>query len=212
MALGSGEGRRSTPDLSTTAGILSGGASYARPRSLLHLWAANLPLGLACGSLARRHPEQKRRMAFGLRRCLEALDGAERPGSNAQGPAAPPLLGNGKRLLRTAEVDHRVPLYRVWREHRDAPWPTLLRFWGGPNLQVVNRSVHVSKCGAEAEERALLRRWSPPMELQQGLELGKPPPGGLSAGYNRRHGDLSGTALSAQSLPKVPLRVAYYSA
>ena len=73
----------------------------------------------------------------------------------------------GKRLLRTAEVDHRIPLYRVWREHRDAPWSTLLRFWGGPNLQVVNRSVHVSKCGAEAEERAFLRRRNPPMELGQ---------------------------------------------
>jgi len=39
------------------------------------------------------------------------------------------------RLWRTAEVDHRVPLFRVWREHRDPPWPLLLRFWGVPNLQ-----------------------------------------------------------------------------
>lgn len=65
---------------------------------------------------------------------------------------------SGKRLFKTAEVDHRVPLYRVWREHRDAPWPTLLDYWGAPNLQVVNRVVHVEKCGQEANERALSRR------------------------------------------------------
>jgi hypothetical protein len=60
----------------------------------------------------------------------------------------------GKRLLRTAEIDHRVPLYRVWREHRSAPWPDLLRFWGVPNLQVIGREVHLEKCRAEAGERA----------------------------------------------------------
>lgn len=64
---------------------------------------------------------------------------------------------SGKRLFKTAEVDHRVPLYRVWREHRHDPWPTLLAFWGVPNLQVVNRVVHTEKCGAEAAERARLR-------------------------------------------------------
>jgi len=60
----------------------------------------------------------------------------------------------GKRLLRTAEVDHQVPLYRVWREHRQTPWPDLLRFWGVPNLQVINRKAHVDKCAVEASERA----------------------------------------------------------
>jgi hypothetical protein len=65
---------------------------------------------------------------------------------------------SGKRLFKTAEVDHRVPLYRVWREHRGDPWPTLLGFWGAPNLQVVNRIVHVEKCGEEAGERARLRQ------------------------------------------------------
>ncbi|WP_018263817.1 hypothetical protein [Methylobacterium sp. WSM2598] len=64
----------------------------------------------------------------------------------------------GKRLLRSAEVDHRVPLYQVWREHRDAPWPRLLGYWGVPNLQVVNRAAHVGKCAAEAGERAAHRR------------------------------------------------------
>jgi hypothetical protein len=60
----------------------------------------------------------------------------------------------GKRLLRTAEVDHRTPLFRVWREHRDMPWPALLQFWGMPNLQVINRAVHVEKCAGEATSRA----------------------------------------------------------
>ncbi|MBX9933752.1 MAG: hypothetical protein K2Y56_19895, partial [Methylobacterium sp.] len=64
----------------------------------------------------------------------------------------------GKRLLRTAEVDHRMPLYRVWREHRGDPWPVLLGFWGTPNLQVVNRVAHVTKCIEEARERSQLRR------------------------------------------------------
>ena len=61
----------------------------------------------------------------------------------------------GKRLLRTAEVDHRVPLFEVWRDHRDRPWPALLRFWGVPNLRAINRPAHVSKSAGEASRRAL---------------------------------------------------------
>ena len=63
----------------------------------------------------------------------------------------------GKRLLRSAEVDHRLPLYRVWRDHRARPWPELLGYWGWPNLQVVNRPAHRDKNAAEAEERARAR-------------------------------------------------------
>lgn len=59
----------------------------------------------------------------------------------------------GKRLSRTAEVDHQVPLFRVWREHRDAPWPVLLGYWGTGNLQVINRDSHVAKCVAEQRQR-----------------------------------------------------------
>ena len=59
----------------------------------------------------------------------------------------------GTRLWRTAEVDHRIPLFQVWREHRDLAWPLLLRFWGVPNLQVINREVHAEKCAAEARQR-----------------------------------------------------------
>lgn len=60
----------------------------------------------------------------------------------------------GKRLLRTAEIDHREPLFRVWRQHRDMPWPDLLDFWGLPNLQVINRDAHRLKCAAEAGTRS----------------------------------------------------------
>jgi len=59
----------------------------------------------------------------------------------------------GKRLLKSAEIDHRIPLYRVWREYRDVPWPRLLSFWGAPNLQVINRETHAAKCATEARDR-----------------------------------------------------------
>jgi hypothetical protein len=68
----------------------------------------------------------------------------------------------GGRLWRTAEVDHRVPLFRVWSEHRDAPWTELLDFWGLPNLQVINRDAHAAKCAAEARGRRTVRNLAPP--------------------------------------------------
>ena len=64
---------------------------------------------------------------------------------------------SGKRLLRSAEVDHRVPLFKVWKEHRDLPWPQLLGFWGMPNLQLINRDMHAAKCAAEAGYRSQTR-------------------------------------------------------
>jgi hypothetical protein len=64
---------------------------------------------------------------------------------------------SGKRLLKTAEVDHRVPLFQVFKEHRDLPWPQLLSYWGLPNLQLINREAHVAKCAAEAGYRSQTR-------------------------------------------------------
>jgi hypothetical protein len=61
-------------------------------------------------------------------------------------------LATGERLLKNAEVDHHVPLFKVWHDYRDRPWPALLAFWV-PNLQVINRSAHVEKCAQEADER-----------------------------------------------------------
>ena len=69
----------------------------------------------------------------------------------------------GGRLLKDAEVDHRVPLFQVWRDHGGEPWPRLLAFWGVPNLQIVNRSAHVEKCAQESGERAQ-RRGAPQPE------------------------------------------------
>lgn len=69
---------------------------------------------------------------------------------------------SGKRLWKTAEIDHRTPLFQVWREMRDTPWPALLGYWGAPNLQVINRDVHVAKCAGEAATRA--RRRASPMD------------------------------------------------
>jgi hypothetical protein len=66
---------------------------------------------------------------------------------------------SGKRLWKTAEVDHRVPLFQVWQERRDTPWPQLLGYWGVPNLQVINRDIHVLKCADEAGYRS--RRGEP---------------------------------------------------
>jgi len=60
----------------------------------------------------------------------------------------------GGRLWKDAEVDHRVPLFQVWRDHRNEGWPKLLSYWGLPNLQVINRDVHVAKCASEARHRA----------------------------------------------------------
>jgi hypothetical protein len=64
---------------------------------------------------------------------------------------------DGGRLWKGAEVDHRVPLFRVWREYRDVPWPKLLDFWGLPNLQVINHDVHAAKCAIEARDRRAAR-------------------------------------------------------
>ena len=60
---------------------------------------------------------------------------------------------SGGRLWKTAEIDHRVPLFQVWQERRDTPWPELLSYWGAPNLQVINRDAHAAKCAAEAKYR-----------------------------------------------------------
>jgi len=63
----------------------------------------------------------------------------------------------GGRLWKNAEVDHHVPLFRVWSEYRNSPWPKLLDYWGLPNLQVINREAHVAKCAAEARDRRAAR-------------------------------------------------------
>lgn len=68
----------------------------------------------------------------------------------------------GGRLWKTAEIDHRVPLFRVWSERRDTPWPELLDYWGLPNLQVINRDAHAAKCATEARDRRVARALANP--------------------------------------------------
>jgi len=63
----------------------------------------------------------------------------------------------GRRLLRSAEVDHRVPLFAVWSEHRSRSWPELLSYWGAANLQVINKPAHLEKCAEEAAQRSRQR-------------------------------------------------------
>ncbi len=67
----------------------------------------------------------------------------------------------GGRLRKNAEVDHHVPLFRVWSEYRDAPWPQLLDYGGLPNLQAINRDIHATKCAAEAHDRYAARHLAP---------------------------------------------------
>ena len=64
---------------------------------------------------------------------------------------------------RAREIDHRIPLCRVWSECRDAPWPALLDHWGLPNLQVINRDVHAAKCAERGTDapRAISHQNSP---------------------------------------------------
>lgn len=80
----------------------------------------------------------------------------------------------GERLLRSAEVDHVVPLSEVWRERRHRPWPEQLAFWGMPNLRVVNRDAHAEKSAAEAATRAAARAASARPALLRGAESESP--------------------------------------
>jgi hypothetical protein len=73
----------------------------------------------------------------------------------------------GSRLWKDAEVDHRVPLYRVWSEYRSTGWPDLLAYWGLPNLQLINRRAHLLKCAHEARDRSA-RRSQPARETPPG--------------------------------------------
>lgn len=63
----------------------------------------------------------------------------------------------GKRLLKSAEVDHAVPLYSVWRRRETLNWPALLDHWGAPNLRVIAREAHAAKTVGEAGARSRAR-------------------------------------------------------
>ena len=60
----------------------------------------------------------------------------------------------------TMEVDHRIPLWRVWREIAagEHSWPNVLDFWGYPNLAAITPEAHKAKSKREAAERARMKR------------------------------------------------------
>ena len=91
-------------------------------------------------------PKSERYMAQLLRCGLELMDCAERSCPAPEGSSEAPLSRNRRTTFKNAEADHHVPLFKVWHDYRDRPWPALLAFWGVPNLQVINRSAHVEKC------------------------------------------------------------------
>jgi hypothetical protein len=79
-----------------------------------------------------------------------------------------------KRLLRTGEIDHVVPLYKVWRDYRDRAWPELLGYWGVGNLQVINRAGHTEKCVSELRERLAVRGAGPAKSRRNDLRKTEP--------------------------------------
>jgi hypothetical protein len=62
--------------------------------------------------------------------------------------------------LRTepVEVDHKIPLYQVARDHAAEPWFEQIRFWGLGNLRALSRLGHRIKNEMEAAERAEFAR------------------------------------------------------
>jgi hypothetical protein len=54
----------------------------------------------------------------------------------------------------TKPVSHGFGVSLLLCDHRNDGWPQLLNYWGLPNLQVINREVHVTKCTIEARYRA----------------------------------------------------------
>lgn len=69
-----------------------------------------------------------------------------------------PLREPAGYLLRTPEVDHKVPLWRVRAEAAQHQWPDVLRFWDIGNLQALSPEGHRLKTAREAAERAAIRR------------------------------------------------------
>src|SRR5262249_46757250 len=59
----------------------------------------------------------------------------------------------GGRLWKTAEVDHRIPLFRVWSDYLDTPSPALAGHSGSPKSQVLHRDAPTPKCANEPRDR-----------------------------------------------------------
>ena len=126
-------------------------------RFLLCVRATGLPLRVVCRPVGRGR-QQECELALRLRDCVAVLEFAKRPSPAAAAPASAAVWPTGRRLWKNAEVDHRVPLFRVWSECQNAPWPELLDYWGLPNLQMINRDAHAAKSVTEARDRRAARK------------------------------------------------------
>jgi hypothetical protein len=49
----------------------------------------------------------------------------------------------------------KAAAFQKHENDRNEGWPKLLSYWGLPNLQVINRDVHVTKCACEAMDSAV---------------------------------------------------------
>ena len=160
-------------ELPGSARALQGTPLCARARLLLHLWPASLPVRLACG-LVGSWCEPECRLALRLRGRLDLWTAPSDHARVLKRLQQRRCAQTGGRLWKTAEVDHRVPLFRVWREHRHTQWPSQLGFWGVPNLQVINRDVHLGKCAEEARSRRVADGRSLIRDPAVGADLASP--------------------------------------
>ena len=144
-----------------STGTLPRGEIFSRCRLLLRLRPARLSLRLAQGPVECR-PKPSRNLAHGLRRSVAVV---ERLRVHMTGCCGGFNHFDVRRpdgvFSRQPRSTTTMPLFRVWREQRDTPWPALLGYWGVPNLQVINREAHAAKCAVEANyrrERAISAR------------------------------------------------------
>jgi hypothetical protein len=151
------QGVSSANNLPHAASTLSGGGLFARTGPLQRLRAAGLSVGMAPDLWGDGRPN---RNASWHAACVAAWQPWTAPTEHLRTlklRQKRKCATTGRRLLRSAEVDHRVPLFAVWSEHRSRPWPELLSYWGAPNLQVINRPAHLEKCAEEAAQRSRRR-------------------------------------------------------
>lgn len=52
------------------------------------------------------------------------------------------------------DMDHTIPLYRVFRDYGHLPIEKIMQFWGPRNLRAVKNSQHKIKNKYEAKERS----------------------------------------------------------
>lgn len=64
------------------------------------------------------------------------------------------LSGESLGEKNNIQIDHFVPLYKVYRDYRDYPIEDIMVFWGPDNLRAVTKKAHKIKSKFESAERA----------------------------------------------------------